>query len=329
MQRISRRSALVMALGAQAAGLLPSLARAETYPDKLIKVVIPFAAGGPNDVIGRPLFEKMAEQLGQSFIIENRPGAQGRTATQAVAKSPPDGYTLLMTTGSHVANLALYQNLPYDPMTDFIGVTQIAESYGLAMVVRKDLPGKDIKEFIEIAKANPGKFTFGHPGIGNANHIGGELFQKLCGVQLVGVAYRGSGSYVQDVISGQIDMAWASTALVTPNVKNGLLRALATTGDQRAPTLPDAPTMMEIGYKDFNWNGYYGIYAPAGTPADRIAKLHDAAVKAIKTPQLQRVLEDSGLKTVASTPAEFKKYLEADLEHQRRVVKLINLQPPQ
>jgi tripartite-type tricarboxylate transporter receptor subunit TctC len=329
MQRISRRSALVMALAAPATGLLPSLGQAETYPDKLIKVVIPFAAGGPNDVIGRPLFEKMAEQLGQSFIIENRPGAQGRTATQAVAKSPPDGYTLLMTTGSHVANLALYQNLPYDPLADFIGVTQIAESYGLAMVVRKDLPGKDIKEFIEIAKANPGKFTFGHPGIGNANHIGGELFQKLCGVQLVGVAYRGSGSYVQDVISGQIDMAWASTALVTGNVKNGLLRALATTGDQRAPTLPDAPTMMEIGYKDFNWNGYFGIYAPAGTPPDRIAKLNDAAVKAIKTPQLQRVLEDSGLKTVASTPAEFKKYLENDLEHQRRVVKLINLQPPQ
>lgn len=329
MKRISRRAAVAMTLGVPAASFLPAGARAETYPDKIIKVVIPFAAGGPNDVIGRPLFEKMSEQLGQSFIIENRPGAQGRTATQAVAKSPPDGYTLLMTTGSHVANLALYQNLPYDPLKDFIGVTMIAESYGLAMVVRKDLPGKDITDFIEIARKNPGKFTFGHPGIGNANHIGGELFQALCGVQLVGVAYRGSGSYVQDVISGQIDMAWASTALVTPNVKSGLVRVLATTGDQRAPTLPDAPTMMELGYKDFNWNGYYGIYAPADTPRDRIDKLHDAAVKAIKTPQLQRVLDDSGLKTIASTPAEFKKYLDNDLEHQRRVVKLINLQPQQ
>ena len=329
MKAISRRTAVAMALGLPAAGLVSRTARAQTYPDKIIKVVIPFAAGGPNDVIGRPLFDKMSEILGQSFVIENRPGAQGRTATQAVAKSPPDGYSLLMTTGSHVANLALYQNLQYDPLTDFVGITQIAESYGLAMVVRKDLPGKDIKDFIEIAKAAPGKYTFGHPGIGNANHIGGELFQKLCGVQLVGVAYRGSGSYVQDVMSGQIDMAWASTALVTPNVKSGLVRVMATTGSQRAPTLPDAPTMMEIGYKDFNWNGYYGIYAPAETPQDRIDKLHDAAVKAIKSPMLQKILEDSGVKSVASTPAEFKAYLVNDLAHQRRVVKLINLQPAQ
>lgn len=197
------------------------------------------------------------------------------------------------------------------------------------MVVRNDLPGKNIKEFIEIAKASPGKFTFGHPGIGNANHIGGELFQKLCGVQLVGVAYRGSGSYVQDVMSGQIDMAWASTALVTPNVKSGLVRVLATTGSERAPTLPDAPTMMELGYKDFNWNGYYGIYAPADTPKDRIDRLHAAAVNALKTPQLMRVIEDSGLKLIASTPAQFRTYLENDLEHQRRVVKLIGLQPQQ
>lgn len=329
MTAISRRTAVAMALGLPACSLVSGGANAQIYPDKIIKVVIPFAAGGPNDVVGRPLFDKMSEILGQPFVIENRPGAQGRTATQAVAKSPADGYSLLMTTGSHVANLALYQNLTYDPLADFIGITQIAESYGLAMVVRKDLPAKDIKEFIEIAKAAPGKFTFGHPGIGNANHIGGELFQKLCGVQLVGVAYRGSGSYVQDVISGQIDMAWASTALVTPNVKSGLVRVLTTTGDQRAPTLPDAPTMMEIGYKDFNWNGYFGIYAPAETPRDRIEKLHEAAIKALNTPLLQRVLEDSGLKSIGSTPAQFRKYLENDLEHQRRVVKLINLQPQQ
>ncbi len=329
MTMIDRRSALGLLASAPAVSALAPRATAQSYPDKIIKVVIPFAAGGPNDVIGRPLFEKMSEFLGQPFVIENRPGAQGRTATQAVAKSPADGYSLLMTTGSHVANLALYQNLTYDPLTDFIGITQIAESYGLAMVVRKDLPGKDIKEFIEIAKANPGKFNFGHPGIGNANHIGGELFQKLCGVQLVAVAYRGSGSYVQDVISGQIDMAWASTALVTPNVKSGLVRVLATTGEERAPTLPDAPTMMELGYKDFNWNGYYGIYAPADTPRDRIDKLHEAAVKAIKTPMLQKILTDSGLKSVASTPAQFKAYLLKDFEHQKRVVKLINLQPQQ
>ena len=168
MKRISRRTAVAMTLGVPASSLLPAGARAETYPDKIIKVVIPFAAGGPNDVIGRPLFEKMSEQLGQSFIVENRPGAQGRTATQSVAKSPPDGYTLLMTTGSHIANAALYTGLPYDPITDFIGITMVAESYGLAMVVRKDLPGKDIGEFIEIARKNPGKFTFAHPGIGNA-----------------------------------------------------------------------------------------------------------------------------------------------------------------
>jgi tripartite-type tricarboxylate transporter receptor subunit TctC len=234
-----------------------------------------------------------------------------------------------MTTGSHVANLALYTNLPYDPLTDFAPVTQLAESYGLAMVVRKDLPGKDIREFIEIARANPNRFTFAHPGIGNANHIGGELFQKICGVQLVAVAYRGSGSYIQDVISGQVDMAWASTALVTPNVRSGLVKVLATTGPVRAPSLPDAPTMIELGYKDFDWNGYYGIYVPAATPRDRIDMLYGAAVKALASPHMVRILSDSGLKSIGSTPAQFRNYLEDDLVHQRKVVEMIGLQPQQ
>ena len=261
MADVHRRSVLGAFFTLPAYAATCGLASAETYPDKIIRVVIPFAAGGPNDVVGRPLFDKMAEFLGQPFVIENRPGAQGRTATVSVAKSPPDGYTLLMTTGSHVANLALYSNLPYDPLGDFTAITQIAESYGLAMVVRKDLPGKDIRGFIEIAKAHPGRFTYAHPGIGNANHIAGELFQKLCGVELVAVAYRGSGSYIQDVISGQVDMAWASTALVTPSVKSGLVRVLATTGSELAPSLPEAPTMME------------GMNSPPGT-----ARLADTTI---------------------------------------------------
>ena len=300
-------------------------ARADEFPPRTIRILIPFSPGGPNDVIGRPLADKMAELLGTTIVIENRPGAQGRSATQAVARSPPDGATILMTTGSHVANQVLYANLAYDALADFTALTLLAESYGVALVTRPDLPAGNIRELIALAKLSPGKYTYGHPGVGNANHIAGELLQKICDVQLLAVPYKGSGSYVTDIISGQVDLGFMSTAVATPNVQSRLLKAFAVTGPARAPSLPDVPTMIESGYPDFNWTGYFGLFLPAGLPADRVARLNQAAVEAIRTPLLRKVLADSGLALVGSTPEAFARYLAKDLAHQRAVAQRIGL----
>lgn len=309
------------------AALANSTARAEDYPARPIRILIPFSAGGPNDVIGRPLADKISQALGQPVVVENRPGAQGQIATVAVAKAEPDGYTMLMTTGSHVANQLLYAKLPYDAMKDFSPIILLAESYGLAMVGRPDLPAKDVREFIAMAKSSPGKFSFAHPGVGNANHIAGELFQKICDVVLLPVPYKGSGSYISDVIAGQVDTGFMSTALATPNVANKVVKALATTGAKRAPSLPDVPTMVEIGYPDFIWTGYFGLWFPAGTPRDRIEVINRAARDALNTPELKKVIETSGLDAVGSTPEEFVSFLEKDFVHQRDVMQRIGLKP--
>ena len=326
-----RRLARVLASGyvaALSATVLGAGATAETFPDRLIRIIIPFAAGGPNDVIGRPLADKMSEILGQPIVIENRPGAAGRTATQAVARAEPDGYTLLMTTNSHVGNQAIYATLPYDTLKDFSAVTLLAENYGLALLARPKLPARTIQEFIAEAKKNPGKFTFAHSGIGNATHVAAELLQRLCGVELLAVPFKGTGTYISDLISDQIDVGYLSTAVAMPNVQSGLVKALATTGARRVPTLPDVPTFMEIGYPDYNWTSYYGLWLPAGTPRDRLALLNAAAVKAIRLPVLKRILDDSGLAVAGSSPEQFARFLEKDLAHQRAVVARIGL-PPQ
>jgi tripartite-type tricarboxylate transporter receptor subunit TctC len=308
-------------------GATGTAARAENYPARPIHIIIPFSPGGPNDLIGRPLAEKMSQALGQPFVIENRPGAQGQIATVAVARSPTDGYMMLMTTGSHVANQVFYAKLPYDALKDFAPITQLAQSYGVVMVSRPGLETKTAADFIALAKQSPGKFSFGHPGVGNANHIAGELFQKITGVQLLAVPYKGSGSYITDVISGQVDLAFMSTVLATPNVQSGLLRALATTGPKRAPSLPDVPTFMELGYPDYDWTGYFGLWFPAGTPRDRIELISSTAAAALNTPVLKKVLADAGVELVGSSPEEFARYLDKDYAHQRAVMQRIGLQP--
>ena len=308
-------------------GLASAAPRADNYPVRPIRIIIPFSPGGPNDLIGRPLAEKMSESLGQPFVIENRPGAQGQIAALAVARSTPDGYTMLMTTGSHIANQVFYARLQYDALKDFTPITQLAQSYGSVMVSRPGLEAKTAPDLIALAKQNPGRFSFGHPGVGNANHIAGELFQKIAGVQLLAVPYKGSGSYVTDVISGQVDLAFMSSVLATPNVQSGLLRALATTGPRRTPSLPEVPTFIELGYPDFDWIGYFGLWFPAGTPRERVELISATARKALETPELKRVVADGGLEIVGSTPKEFARYLEKDYAHQRAVMQRIGLQP--
>ena len=224
----ARTIGAVMALVALGFAVAPArVASAQSYPDHPIRLVIPFSAGGPNDLIARPLTDKMSEVLGQPFVIENKAGANGIIGTSIVAKSPPDGYTMLMTTGSFTANPAFDAKTSYNAMTDFLPVTQLAESYGLALMTRPDFPAKSLAEFVALAKANPGKYSYGHSGIGNATYVAAELFQKLAGVSLLKVPYRGTSSFVPDIMSGHVDVGFMSTVVATPNAKSGLLRPLA------------------------------------------------------------------------------------------------------
>jgi tripartite-type tricarboxylate transporter receptor subunit TctC len=318
-------AAAVAALILAVQSMPPALA--QTYPDRPVRIVIPFAAGGPNDLIGRPLAEKMSEALGQPFVIENKGGAAGSLGTQFVAKAPPDGYTMLMTTGSITGNVAISANPTYNPITDFAPITLLAQSYGIVLMTRPDFPAKTLTEFVALAKRYPGKFSYGHAGVGNVTYVAAELFSKLAGIELLKVPYRGTASFAPDIMSGHVSVGFMSTVIAQPNVQGGQLRALGVSGSQRAPTLPDVPTFQELGFKDMDVTGYYGLLFPAATQRERIALIHREAVKALETPMLKKVLADSGLRVIGSTPDEFARFLQDDMRWQRDIIKRIGLQP--
>jgi len=320
-------SALSRAAAVAALVVAAPPALAQTYPDRPIRLVIPFAAGGPNDLLGRPLAEKMSEALGQPIVIENRGGAAGSLGTAFVAKSAPDGYTLLMTTGSFTGNVAISAKPSYDPITDFVPITLLAQSYGIVLMTRPDFPAKTLGEFVALAKKYPGKFSYGHAGVGNVTYAAAELFSKLAGIELLKIPYRGTASFVPDIMSSHVNVGFMSTLLALPNVQGGQLRALGISGAQRAPSMPDVPTFQELGFKEMDVTGYFGLWFPAATPRERVARIHREAVKALQTPLLKKVLDDSGVRAIGSTPEEFARFLEEDMRWQVDTIKRIGLQP--
>jgi tripartite-type tricarboxylate transporter receptor subunit TctC len=323
-----RCAAWIAALAVPAVALaFGALAQPADYPTQNIKLIIPFGAGGPNDLIGRPLSQKVSESIGQTIVIENRPGANGIIGTSAVAKSPPDGYTMLQTTGSFTANPSMVKNMPYDVMTDFAPITQIAESYGLLIMVPANSPIKSIKDLVERAKKEPGKLNFAITGFGNITHVTIAFFEKLADIKLTPVPYKGTADSITAMLGGQVDLSAVSTTAGAPYIANGQLRALGLTGHQRAPNVPDVPTLQELGYKDMDLNGYYGWWFPANTPAERVNFMQQQVKKALHTPAMEDILKKSGLRLVGSTPAEFKEYLAKDLAFQASVIKRIGIQP--
>jgi len=323
--RFTRRAALASLLSATAYAAMP--ARAADYPDRPIRMVIPFAPGGPIDLLGRPLADLLSRELGQPVVVDNRSGANGIVGTTAVARAAPDGYTMLMTTGSFTANPFAVANLPYNPLTSFAPITQLATSYGIVLLVRPDFPAKTVAELVEMAKREPGKLTYAHAGVGNATHVGAELFLRAAGINMIPVPYKGAGAFLADIIGGQVTMGMTSTVASVPYVRSGQLRALATTGTVRAPSLPDVPSLYELGYKDAVLLGYYGLWFPKDTPADRVNRMYQAAVKALNTPELEKVMETAGITKVGSTPKEFAAFLEKDLAFNRDVMKAIGVEP--
>lgn len=325
--RALRSSAAVVLSAGLLAGLAAGQARAEDdYPSRPVHIVVPFTPGGPNDFMARPVAQALSTIFGKTFLVENRAGADGIIGTAAVASSAPDGYTMLITTGSFLANAVLQKDLPYSPLKSFRPVTQLAESYGLVLVARSKFPAKNLEELVALVRKSPGKYTFATSGVGNVTHIAGELFKKAAGLDMTAIAYKGSGGGLVDVLSGHVDFAFLSTTIAVPQIKSGKLRAYASTGDERVPTISDVPTMKEKGYAEVYATGYYGVWFPASVPDDIVEKVRNATVRAIKTPEVASFMERTDLKPVGSTPQEFATYLAKDLEWQEKAIKLIGLE---
>jgi tripartite-type tricarboxylate transporter receptor subunit TctC len=324
-KRAARRGAILLASVAFVFGAAQaSLAQqSEPYPTRPIRIVAPFSPGGPLDAFGRPLADKLSQALGQAFIFENRPGANGAIGTNSVAQAAPDGYTMLMMTSAFTGNAASNPNLPYNAFTDLAPITQLVRSHGFVLMLRKTHEAKTLPVLVKLAKASPGKFAYGHAGVGNINQVAGELFQKVAGIELLSVPYKGATAYIADIISDQLDMGFTSTVTATPNVQAGLLQGIAIAGPRRIPVLPNMPTFIEHGYPEMNLTGYYGLWFPAGTPRERIDLIHREVVKAIATPELKRVLEQTGVDAVGSSPEEFAAFLQTEYEVQVAINKRI------
>lgn len=316
---LSRRAALA----GTAALLGAAHARAQTYPVRPVLVVIPWTPGGPADAIMRPIGEKLAEALGQPFVIENRPGANGTVGANAVAKAQPDGYTLFFSHVGPVAISPALQKLPYDPKRDLAPITLIA-SGPLMLIVRNDLPVRSVTELVAYAKNNPGKLTFGTVGPGSTTHLAAEMLKLLGGVEMTHVPYRGSAPIVTDMLSGRIDLAFMNIAGALPYVQAGQLRGIAVTTKQRSGVVPDLPTVAET-YPSFEVNSWYGLMAPAGTPRPIIDRLHRETSAIVKTPDIAKRLNVNGMDPEGMGPDDYAAKIGSDLDSWAQTIKAADI----
>ncbi len=294
------------------------------YPQRAIKLLVPFPPAGATDIVGRIVAQKLSERLGQSVVVENRPGAGGSIGSDLVAKSAPDGYTLLMATSStHSIGPAL-QKLPYDPIKDFAPITHVANVPNV-LVVSPKLPVASVRELVEYAKARPGKLNFASSGVGTIVHLNGELFKMLAGVDLVHVPYKGTALSIPDLANGNIAMLFDSLASVLPHVKSGSVRPLAMNAPQRSPLLPEVPTLAEAGMPAFDRYTWFGMFAPAGTPADIVRKVQAEVVAALKAPDLRERFDAVGAEPVGSTPEQFVDRIRSDGVRWAEVIKSANV----
>jgi tripartite-type tricarboxylate transporter receptor subunit TctC len=296
------------------------------WPTRPIRLVSPFAAGGTIDIVARLVARKLEESLGHTIIVDNRAGANGIIGTDHVAKSPADGYTMLMMTGSFSANVAAYKRLPYNPVRDFAPITQIARSYGIVLVVHPDVPARSLKELIALAQSKPGKLTYASSGVGNLTHLGGELLNLHAKTNIVHAPYKGSSQGLNDLIGRHVDMAFVSTVLALPYIKSEELRAIALTGGTRSPVIPNVPTFDEAGLKGFDLTGWYGLWFPTGTPQDRIDRVQAAMAKIVEMPDFKHKLDELGLIPVGSKSDDFRKFVDEDIKVQIDLMKQAGIQ---
>ncbi|HZR03504.1 MAG TPA: tripartite tricarboxylate transporter substrate binding protein [Burkholderiales bacterium] len=278
------------------------------YPERPIRLVVPYAAGGAADAVARVIGQRMSQELGQPVVIDNRAGADGNIGAEAVARSAPDGYTILMgDVGNMTMGPAVRKSTPYDAIRDFAPISQLVSAPNI-LAVHPSVPVTNFRELIAYAKANPAKLSFASSGTGGSAHLAGELLKRATGIDIVHIPYKGAAPAIADVLRGDVQLMFG-LSVVLPHVRDGKLRAVATTGSRRMASLPDVPTVAELGFPGFEATAWYGLLAPAGTPKAIIARLHDVAVHALQAPEVRQKLEAAGNEIVGSTPEQFASYI--------------------
>ena len=291
------------------------------YPDKPLRVLVGFVAGGPADVVARVVGNKLTAAWGKPVVIENVTGSGGNMATERVAKSAPDGYTLLLgTSGPFVIHPSLYPKLLFDPVKDFAPITQLCFTANV-LVVNNDVPAKSVAELVALARAQPGKLTFGSAGVGTTQHLSGELFKTMAGLDIQHVPYRGIAAVMPDLLAGRLTMVFSSPVSALPLAREGKVRALAVTSPTRAPSSPDLPTMVEAGFPGFDATAWFALLAPAGTPEPIIAKLHREAVRILALPDVRKRFDELGMVPMGTSPAQFAAAIASEAPLWAKVIK--------
>lgn len=297
-----------------------------SYPNKPVKIIVASAAGGILDTVARTIAQGLAQRTGQQFVVENKPGAGGIIGTETVARAAPDGYTAGKIATSHAINPYVYAKLPYDTTKDLAPVAQTVNLTNL-LVVNASVQANNLKELIALAKKEPGKLTFGSAGVGQSNHMSGEVMKQMAGIDIVHVPYKGSAPALTDLLAGNISMMFVDALSAAPHVKSGKIKVIAATGLNRSPALPDYPTLNESGLPGFNGNSWLGIVLPGNTPAPVVEKLSKEIAAVLNSPEIKQSLISKGVEPVGSTPAEFKAFIDTEMKRYAEAAKNAGIKP--
>jgi len=319
-----RRQFLHLAAGAAALPIVPRIARAQAYPTRPIRIIVPFSAGSASDILARQLATKMGQSWSHPAVVENRPGAGTTVGADAVAKAAPDGHMMLVNSAAFAASAAIYAKLPYDPLKDFAPISQIAIA-PIVLVSAPSLGAKSLKDLIERAKKQPGQINFGSAGIGSSTHFAGEQFKLAADINVVHVPYKGPPEALLDTLTGRIQYSMSPLVPALPFIKEGKLLALGVTTGQRSPILQDVPTMAEAGLRNYEYQDWWGAFAPAATPRPIIEKISEEILRILQLPDVVKQLLSQGAEARASTPAEFTKFVRAKVENAREVAALAGI----
>jgi len=303
---------------------LPATAAAQAFPSRAVRVVIPFTPGGPNDLVARPLAQRVSELWSRPVVVENVPGANAIIGTEQVARAAPDGHTVLIVSTAFTINPSVVAKLNYDPVRDFAPISLIANS-DIALAAHPRVPAKTIRSLIALAKARPGRLTYGSSGTGNSTHLGGELFDMMAGVKMVHVPYKGAAPALNDLLGGHIDLVFTSIPPALGHMQAGRVRALGVASLKRSFALPDVPTIDEQGLRGFEVTSRYGLVAPAGTPREAIARWNEALNRVLHTPEMKTLYNGYGVEPYTNTPEEFGAYIKRELEKWRKVARAAGL----
>lgn len=296
------------------------------YPDKPIRLIVPFPAGGNTDIVARAIGNELSKNLGVSVVIENRGGAGGALGSEIVAKAPADGYTIMMVSASHVINPSMQKKIPYDTIRDFAGISMVAD-VPTVLVVHPSVQAKTLKELIALAKARPGQLNFASSGNGTVGHLSGELLKSMAQIKMEHVPYKGNGPAMTDLLGGHVQMLFSSMPAAIPHIQSGMLRAIVMTGAKRSPAAPNIPTMAEAGLPGFEVSTGFGLFAPAKTPRPIINKLYNEVVKALKLPEVRERLASQGAEPIGSTPEQYDAFVRTEIAKWQKVCKDAGIQP--